>query len=337
MEDSKSAASVTEEWKNNLHTAKNGDIFEIIKTAIVLAASNRPSEFHIRRHEIAQTLLSDELIKHSECDKCKNQSPKVSNETEDKTKIVFETLNTSVVINEESREWSNSHGKPPIEKQIVPTCKQQQPIMVNTLKSNTEAKFHISKVNDDLGPRVYSQGVAEVLRMKKILERSGDESESVQVVCDLLTKLQSMELTMKTLETTKIGRTITTLKKHASEKVRQIAVKLVKEWKRTVEEWIKKESNHVELTSQQVNPINLNMNTKRKLEGSEKDAKIGNGGVVDSLEKFEAEKRTMQKVYAKEEYMKKKKRRTQVIEVHEAVLLPCIDDNRRKVNWRRRC
>ncbi|CAH1423932.1 unnamed protein product [Lactuca virosa] len=331
MEDSKSAASVKEEWRNNLRNAKNRDIFEIIKTAIVLAASNRPTEFQIRRDMIAQTLFfDDQLIKHSECDKCKNQSPDVSNERED-------TLNTSVVLNEESRERSNSQGKPPIEKQIVPTCKQQQqqPTMVNTLKSNTETKFQIPKVNDDLGPRVYSQGVAEVLRMKKILERSGDESESVVVVWDLLTKLQSMELTMKTLETTKIGRTITTLKKHPSEKVRQIAVKLVKEWKRTVEEWIKKESNHVELKSQQVNPINLDMNTKRKLEGSEKDAKIGNGGVVESLVKFEATKRKMQEVYAKAENMKK--RRTEVIELHEALLLPCIDGNRRKVNWRRRC
>ncbi|CAH1433417.1 unnamed protein product [Lactuca virosa] len=274
MEDSKCAALMCD-WRDYLR-GENGDIFEIIKRAIMVAASDQPTEFQSRRHKIALILLSDELIKHYECDKCQKQSPKVSHEMEDETKLVSEVLSSSVLCKEEVWERNNSHGKPPMEKQIVPTCKQQRPTMAIKLKLNTETKFQIQKGPvtpeekvDDLGDTV-----AEVLKMKKILDKSGDESQSELVVCELLKMLQSMELSMKTLEATMIGRTVSALKKHSSEKVCRIAVTLMKSWKRKVDEWLKKESNDVKLTSSQlVKPTNLNMNTERKLEGSEKSFK----------------------------------------------------------------
>ncbi|KAI3496334.1 hypothetical protein L1887_38692 [Cichorium endivia] len=322
MDDSESSA-VAYEWRNYLQNG-NGDIFEILRRAIMVAALDHPTEFQIRRHNIAQTLLSGELIKRFECDKCNKQCPK---ETKDET-LVSEALNTSVLINEEGHEYSKSHGKPPsllTVKLISSGRKFQIPLHPVT----TENKV------DDHGARVYSEEVAEVSRIKKILDKSEDKSESESVVCDLLAKLQSMGLSMETLEETMIGKTVSVLKKHASEKVRQIARTLVKAWKRTVDEWIKKQSNIVEPTSQQAMPTNLNMNTERKLEGSEKASMTGNGGEMDSSGKLEAAKRKLQEGY---ENMKKK-RRVQVIELHEVMnqglLPPRIDDHsRRKVYWR---
>ncbi|KAL4564457.1 hypothetical protein LXL04_028521 [Taraxacum kok-saghyz] len=144
--------------------------------------------------------------------------------------------------------------------------------------------------------RVYNQGVAEVLRMKEILHKSGDESQSESVVCELLTNLESMELTVTSLETTMIGKTVSPLKKHESEKVRQMAAALVKAWRHTVDEWIMKQSNNVE----QEALMTVNMNTETKMGGSEKPPKINNGGLVESSQKTEAT--TKSKV---EENMKK--------------------------------
>ncbi|KAI3709005.1 hypothetical protein L2E82_38682 [Cichorium intybus] len=323
MDDSKSSA-VAYEWRNYLQNG-NGDIFEILKRAIMVAASDHPTEFQIRRHNIAQTLLSGELIKRFESDKCKKQCPK---ETKEET-LVSEALNTSVLINEEGHEYSKCHGKPPnmLTVKLISGRKFQIPLGPVT----TENKV------DDHGARVYSEEVAEVLRIKKILDKSEDKSESESVVCDLLAKLQSMGLSMETLEETMIGKTVSVLKKHASEKVRQIARTLVKAWKRTVDEWIKKQSNNVEPTSQHVKPTNLNMNTERKLEGSEKASMTGNGGEMDSSDILEAAKRKLQEGYKNAENIKKK-RRVQMMEVHEVMkqgLLPPHDHrSRRKVYWR---
>ncbi|CAI9263442.1 unnamed protein product [Lactuca saligna] len=307
MEDSKCAALMCD-WSAYLR-GENGDIFEIIKRAIMVAASDQPTEFQSRRHKIAQILFSNELIKHYECDNCQKQSPKVSHEMEDETKLVSEVLSNSVLSKEEVWERNNSHGKPPMEKQIVPTCKQQRTMA----KWNTETKFQIQKGSvtseekiDDLGD---NEGVAEVLKIKKILDKSGDESQSELVVCELLKMLQSMELSMKTLKATMIGRTVSALKKHSSEKVCRIAATLMKSWKRKVDEWLKKESNDVKLTSsQQVKPTNLNMNAERKLEDSKKVSKIGNGGVMDLLERLEAANRKLQEGFEIVENMHKKRR-----------------------------
>ncbi|KAL7587458.1 hypothetical protein Lser_V15G39926 [Lactuca serriola] len=346
MEDSKSAALIMDDLRNYLRD-ENGDIFEIIKRAIMVAASDQSTEFQSRRHQIAQILFSDELIKHYVGDKCKKQNPKVSHETEDERKSVSEGLSTSVLCNEEVREWNenDSHGKPTMKKQTVPTCKKQPPTMVMKLGLNTETKFQIQKdpvtpeenVND-LGGSVYNDRVAEVLKMKKILDKSGDESQSELVVCALLAKLQSMELSMETLEETMIGKTVSALQKHASGKVRQSAVTLVKAWKRTVDEWVenesnveepkslqlkstnvnmnseKKQSNVVEPKSLQIKSMNVNMNSEMKLGGPEKAPKIGIDRTVYSWQKLEAIKRKMREEYERIENMKKKSR-IQVIEL----------------------
>ncbi|XP_024974622.1 probable mediator of RNA polymerase II transcription subunit 26b [Cynara cardunculus var. scolymus] len=63
----KSAARM-DYWREFFRTA-NADIFEIIEGAIMMAASDCPKEFRIRRDGIAQILFSCKLIKCSGCDK----------------------------------------------------------------------------------------------------------------------------------------------------------------------------------------------------------------------------------------------------------------------------
>ncbi|KAI3701065.1 hypothetical protein L2E82_45708 [Cichorium intybus] len=135
--------------------------------------------------------------------------------------------------------------------------------------------------------------VAEVLRIKKIVDKSRDESKSESA--------------------TGIGKTVSPLKKHASENVRRISVRLVKGWKGTVNEWFDNQSSVDCL----VKPTNVKlMNTGRKLGVSEKPANILNGGGRDSSEKLEATKRKLREAYLAVENMKKKPR-IQVMELHE--------------------
>ncbi|PWA55059.1 Transcription elongation factor, TFIIS/CRSP70 [Artemisia annua] len=76
-------------------------------------------------------------------------------------------------------------------------------------------------------------GVAEVLRIKEVLEKSGMH-ESGELVCDLLNKLRDMRLSFKTLEATGIGKTVNALKKHESKVVKQTANVMIRDWKRMV-------------------------------------------------------------------------------------------------------
>ncbi|KAL7593135.1 hypothetical protein Lser_V15G33588 [Lactuca serriola] len=323
MEDLKSAA-LTEDWRNFSWNTK-GDIFEIIKRAIMVAASDHPTEFRTRRHEIVRTLFSSEFMMCTGCDNGKKHSPKMSKQTEE-TKIIGEDLMMKDILDKSADESESLLVVPvPPTEQLVPTCKQQRPTI---LKLNTETQFPIPKgpvtpENKDigLGTRGYSQGVVEVLRMKlKIRDKSGDQSES-ESVCDLVTKLDSMMLSVNSnLEATEIGKSFDPLKKHASKNVDQIARTLIKECKSTVDEWTENQSSVdcvVEPTSQQVKPTNLHLYMERKLEVSEKALKIGDGGVTDSMEKPKARKRKLQEEFQKVENMKKK-RRIQVMSCMES-------------------
>ncbi|KAJ9550783.1 hypothetical protein OSB04_014828 [Centaurea solstitialis] len=55
----KSEAEIMDEWRNNLRSiTRNGDVFELIKRAIMVAAYDHPTEFLMKRDEIAQILFS---------------------------------------------------------------------------------------------------------------------------------------------------------------------------------------------------------------------------------------------------------------------------------------
>nr|XP_043623697.1 probable mediator of RNA polymerase II transcription subunit 26b [Erigeron canadensis] len=159
-----------------LGNANNVDIFEFIKKAITVAATDYPDEFRNNKDKIIETLYS--------CNK---------NTQEDDS-----------------------------QKQSIPKASK-------TACDLPKAKRPTIRI-------VYRQGVAEVFRIKEVLE---GESESVAIICDLLTKLRYMGLSVNTLEVTGIGKTVSVLRKHASKEVGQVASRLLKEWKDMVEEWLK--------------------------------------------------------------------------------------------------
>ncbi|MFS8027069.1 putative transcription regulator IWS1 family [Helianthus anomalus] len=78
--------------------------------------------------------------------------------------------------------------------------------------------------------------IVEVSRIKAILNCNGYKSE--QVLCDLLSKLKQMVVSMKVLEVSMIGVSVTGLMNHASKDVRRTARMLVRSWRCMVGEWV---------------------------------------------------------------------------------------------------
>ncbi|MFS8001422.1 putative transcription regulator IWS1 family [Helianthus anomalus] len=83
--------------------------------------------------------------------------------------------------------------------------------------------------------------IGEVSRIKTILNDSGYKSE--RVLCDLLSKLKHMVVSMKVLEVSMIGVSVTSLMNHASKDVRRTARMLVRSWRRMVGEWVVSNDN----------------------------------------------------------------------------------------------
>ncbi|KAJ0439257.1 putative transcription regulator IWS1 family [Helianthus annuus] len=78
--------------------------------------------------------------------------------------------------------------------------------------------------------------ISEVSRIKAILNSS--EYKSEQVLCELLSKLKQMVVSMKVLQVSMIGVSVTGLMNHASKDVRRTARMLVRSWRRMVGEWV---------------------------------------------------------------------------------------------------
>uniref|UniRef100_A0A0E0M619 TFIIS N-terminal domain-containing protein n=1 Tax=Oryza punctata TaxID=4537 RepID=A0A0E0M619_ORYPU len=98
---------------------------------------------------------------------------------------------------------------------------------------------------------VSSAGDGEVERIKiKLVAVGGEDGgrtssdSSEDAVADLLRDLQAVPMTFETLEATKIGKTVSGLRKHSSEKVRGLAAALYKNWKALVDEHLSRSNSN---------------------------------------------------------------------------------------------
>ncbi|GJV81151.1 hypothetical protein Tco_1517021 [Tanacetum coccineum] len=274
-----------EEWKSFIANA-NVDIFDVLKNAIKVAASDHPNEFRTMRDKIAEMLFSRELINY--CgggDMFKKQSMNVSCEVQDET--IDKVLRIKAILDK-------------------------------------------SKIDDESkGPLNPEQKVAD--------KSYGDEYELG--VCDSVKKLQHVGVTINSdHHATGIGKT---LQKHASRDV--------------MDEWLNKKSSVVKPISVQDKPKSLDMERKInsgktilpkvprvtphqqcKSRMNSKEATNNKSGPTNTSfqEKLEATKRKFQQHYMEEENLKKK-RRIQVLELHEVIKkgrIPPKDQQVRHVN-----
>ncbi|XXG52912.1 hypothetical protein AAC387_Pa03g1110 [Persea americana] len=207
-------------WRTYFRNA-NSNIFDVIEYAILVAASDCPKEFRLRRGRIAERLFSCQLTRCVGCDHVQVAVPEREEEEEDNEEGhgFKESLGCNEGFDnnkEESRGISSKNDGRVTDRAV-------------SNYSYDEAEALTDEIEEE------SQTVAEVLRIKGVLENRREESDGV--LFESLRRLQLMGLTVEHLKATEIGRAVNCVRKHGSKNIQQLARALVEGWKRMVDEW----------------------------------------------------------------------------------------------------
>lgn len=232
-----------DQWRNYFRTA-NSDIFGIIEHAILVAASDCPKEFRLRRDRIAEKLFSCKLTRCFGCDRVELAVPENDGGG---CKIEFDMDACQFEAGGSGSKESkvNSSSKESKANSIREDHGEMNMNQVSNY-SYGEAEALTDEIEEE------TQIAGEVLRIREILEHSKDESDSV--LFDSLRRLQLMVLSVDNLKATEIGKAVNGLRKHGSKQIRQLARTLIDEWKDMVDEWVNATAAIAEGTPDSVNP-----------------------------------------------------------------------------------
>lgn len=194
-----------EKWRNYFRTCGGSDIFDIIEHGIMVAATDCPQEFKLRRDRIAELLFSSNLTKCVGCDRVELRVPS-------EVKKVGEGSRGSKV------------GSVSDDRNVG--------VNVNNIESNFSYR-DAEALTDEIEEE--SQIYGEVLRIKEILDNSEDEATSL--VFESLHRLELMPISVEILKATEIGKAVNALRKHASKDIRNLAKTLIEVWKVMVDNW----------------------------------------------------------------------------------------------------
>lgn len=219
-------------WRNYFRSA-NGDIFDIIDHAVMVAALDCPKEFKLRRDRIAEKLFTCKLTRCSGCDRVELAVPSGNEFDDDEEDCKRDGCAFEAGGSKESK---------------VNSCRDDH--VSNQIVSNFSSGDIAEALTDEIEEE--SQVVGEVLRIKEILHNSRDESDSV--LFESLRRLQLMALTVDTLKATEIGKAVNGLRKHGSKQIRHLARTLIEGWKDLVDEWVNATKAIAEGTPDSVNP-----------------------------------------------------------------------------------
>ncbi|KAH9738845.1 putative mediator of RNA polymerase II transcription subunit 26b [Citrus sinensis] len=219
-------------WRNYFRSA-NGDIFDIIDHAVMVAALDCPKEFKLRRDRIAEKLFTCKLTRCSGCDRVELAVPSGNEFDDDEEDCKRDGCEFEAGGSKESK---------------VNSCRDDH--VSNQIVSNFSSGDIAEALTDEIEEE--SQVVGEVLRIKEILHNSRDESDSV--LFESLRRLQLMALTVDTLKATEIGKAVNGLRKHGSKQIRHLARTLIEGWKDLVDEWVNATKAIAEGTPDSVNP-----------------------------------------------------------------------------------
>ncbi|KAG9454863.1 hypothetical protein H6P81_007767 [Aristolochia fimbriata] len=203
-------------WRNYFRGA-NSDIFEVIEYAIIVAATDCPQEFRLRRDRIAERLFSCRLTKCSGCDRVELAVPEQEEDGDLKGGFGGQG----------GVETAGSGAK---ESKVNSSTDDRGDLHHFSNYSYNEAEALTDEIEEK------SLTVAEVYRIKDVLNNHAEESESV--IFESLRRLQLMELTVGTLKVTEIGKAVNGVRKHRSKQIRHLARTLIGEWKTMVDEWV---------------------------------------------------------------------------------------------------
>ncbi|MCL7043698.1 hypothetical protein MKW94_023762 [Papaver nudicaule] len=188
-----------ERWRKYFASAKGSDIFEVLNYGILVAATDFPMEFRIRRDRIAETLYSCGPMR-----KCCFASE------EDANCEYKSGSNTTVACVEENED----DGR---------------------VKYESIHEFDEMDMNRN-DPFCEKQTVEEVLKIKEVLLDSQNRSEEELLAA--MRRLQMMIISTDTLKVTTIGKAVSGIRKHSSKQISGLARTLIEGWKQIVDMWM---------------------------------------------------------------------------------------------------
>ncbi|CAK8543052.1 unnamed protein product [Lathyrus sativus] len=199
-----------DQWRSYFRSSSS-DIFDIIDHAIVVAAADCPKEFKLRRDGIAERLFSVMLNRCKDCEKV--ETPVTDNENDELCKRGF------------VRDGGSKESK-------VNCGEGNGVVEVNPISNYT---FVDAEALTDM-LEAESELLAEVMRIKEVLNSYEDESDSA--LFESLRRLQLMHISVDLLKSTEIGKAVNPLRKYGSKDVRQLARVLIDGWKEMVDNWV---------------------------------------------------------------------------------------------------
>lgn len=222
-------------WRDYFRRA-NSDIFDIIEHAIMVAASDCPKEFRVKRGCIAELLFSCRLTRCLGCDRVELAASRVDDDHDDDNdddegfKVKRSEFDEHGAVGSKgSKVNSTSGNNDPGEVGGEMAMNNEYHPENNFSYGDAEA------LTDEIEEEI--EIVGEVLRIKEILQNSQDESDSV--LFESLRRLQLMALNVDILKATEIGKAVNGIRRHASKEIRHLARSLIDGWKVIVDEWVK--------------------------------------------------------------------------------------------------
>lgn len=154
-----------EYWRNYFRTA-NSDIFDIIDHAIMVAASDCPKEFRLRRDRIAERLFSSRLTRCSGCDRVELAVPDGEEVEEDDDDGGYKRRG----FDRDGCEFEAGGSK---ESKVNSSRDDQGEMEMNMNQVSNFSFGEAEALTDEIEEE--SQIVGEVLRIKEILYNSVEE------------------------------------------------------------------------------------------------------------------------------------------------------------------
>ncbi|XP_074320536.1 putative mediator of RNA polymerase II transcription subunit 26b isoform X3 [Silene latifolia] len=250
----------------------NSDIFDIIEHAIMVAASDCPKEYRVRKAGIAELLFSCRMTRCIGCDRvelatCHHGDGEIDDHgghdddhsggagggDGSKVDSISRDDGDDDVGGDDDDSDDDDDDDDDVEIDIVGGGNEGREVELNDNMvdpasnisyGEAEALTDLIEEERDL--------INEVLRIKDILYNSQDESDSV--LFESLRRLQLMHLTINILKETEIGKAVNGIRRHSSKDIRHLARSLIDGWKVIVDEWVKSTQDLAGGTPDSINP-----------------------------------------------------------------------------------
>ncbi|XP_057785942.1 probable mediator of RNA polymerase II transcription subunit 26b [Salvia miltiorrhiza] len=229
-----------EKWRDYFRSASS-DIFIIIEHAILVAASDCPYDFRLRRDRIAEMLFTCKVIKCFGCDKVELAVPNGDglDKSEDKLKSEIDAGGSKDTkeskVNSSCRNYDDDHQE---------VMEMNTNHVANYSDGDAEAEALTDEIEEE------SQFYGEVLRIKDVVDNFEEESDAL--LFDCLRKLQLMPLSVEILKATEIGKSVNAIRKHGSKEIRNLVRTLIMDWKVMVDSWVNATAAVAEMATESV-------------------------------------------------------------------------------------